>query len=407
MSTSVLTDMYNRPNNLVLASLRKNEIRCLDGHKVPIIPEGNATINPLVQGAFQHSTVPDVRFARDGRFLCSGGYDKTFRVWDTETGECLDTKKTGTNVLTMNKSGPRAEFVAAALQEPEVGIPGRIRVYGISEEGRVSGEVDLVPSVVNFQPACLTFDPAGRGESLVAGFCGSNAHKRWGGLCLFDIATQKQKHALQWSSSAHTDVFWHHSGMIVAASTPRKYVKPPIRSEIRLFREGNKKPIMELGTPQYDLNHVSMSPCGNYVTASGTDNCTLVWDIRSGNYRPLYQLEHGKSIHSTQPLQSTLVFNERRDEGVCGVAWLNNRTLLSGGTDGVVKAWDLGLGKPFLKDIVTMQSCVTTFKMSPDQLTLAVGDGTGHIKTVTAAQAIHTGSELPKFKTIRVGGDDD
>lgn len=86
---------------------------------------------------------------------------------------------------------------------------------------------------------------------------------------------------------------------------------------------------------ELDVNAVTFSPCERYVTCSGEDNQTLVYDRR--NYKVVHMLRH------TRPAAY------QAQQGVTSAKWVNGTNLLiTGGEDGV-NIWDLESTKPLVK----------------------------------------------------------
>ena len=86
-----------------------------------------------------------------------------------------------------------------------------------------------------------------------------------------------------------------------------------------------------------DVNSVLFSPCGNYITCSCEDNCTLIFDLRMEKL--LHILNHDRP-NTRDP---------DNPQGVSTAQWLENSSMLiSGGEDGAVRLWDISLAQPLV-----------------------------------------------------------
>ncbi|KAL7748562.1 hypothetical protein RI367_005973 [Sorochytrium milnesiophthora] len=77
-----------------------------------------------------------------------------------------------------------------------------------------------------------------------------------------------------------------------------------------------------------DVNVVTFSPCGTYVSSSCVDNETVIFDSRFGR-SPL-----GRYRHNRDP-------SEIGHDGVTCISWLNGNLFGTGGTDGCVRIWNV------------------------------------------------------------------
>jgi len=103
------------------------------------------------------------------------------------------------------------------------------------------------------------------------------------------------------------------------------------------------------------------------VTSSGTDGSTIVWDRRFPD-RVLHKLKHGKP----------LVAEAADDAGTNCALWaVSSDRFYTGGSDGVVKIWDVRRGDPFINDFATLDGQVMSAAFSPSFDSLMVGACSG------------------------------
>jgi WD40 repeat protein len=121
-----------------------------------------------------------------------------------------------------------------------------------------------------------------------------------------------------------------------------------------------------------DPNSGRCSPCEIYVTASGTDGSTTVWDRRNPN-QALHNLKHGNSLMVHIDGNPDI-----DDTGVTCAFWgPTNDRFYTGGSDGAVKAWDIKRGDPFIRDFAMLNSQIMSGAFSPEHDMLIIGECSG------------------------------
>ncbi|KAI9146597.1 WD40-repeat-containing domain protein [Paraphysoderma sedebokerense] len=135
-----------------------------------------------------------------------------------------------------------------------------------------------------------------------------------------------------------------------------------------------------------DVNYVTYSPDGRYITSSATDNTTVVIDLR-----------FPKTILHTF---SHITSSTSDGDGVRGITWLSNDELATGAEDGFVRFWDVryssqppSLEKVDPNDLEAhvgmLQSGagdISTMKFNNDKTVLAIGTGQKALTVYTASR---------------------
>lgn len=136
----------------------------------------------------------------------------------------------------------------------------------------------------------------------------------------------------------------------------------------------------------YEVTSVSFSSCGTYFSASSTSNNTLVWDTRLvptnvrdmplGNFfsardvrliRPLHCLSHGKQMPTAEHTGQLPGHVEEGDQGVNDARWLQKGpVLITASGDGSIAMWDVNLGMPCIRHLVSHTRCVNTVAVAPN-----------------------------------------
>ncbi|KAJ0972502.1 hypothetical protein J5N97_020461 [Dioscorea zingiberensis] len=143
----------------------------------------------------------------------------------------------------------------------------------------------------------------------------------------------------------------------------------------------------------YKVTSASFSSCGTYFNASSTSNNTIVWDARlmpmnreqmhtekshQGSdmhyLRPLHCLSHGNQMPTAEHSGQLPGHVDEGDQGVNDARWLHKEPILvtvSG--DGSLAMWDVTLGQPSVRHIVTHSRCANTVAVSGNDEYLCSG----------------------------------
>lgn len=143
----------------------------------------------------------------------------------------------------------------------------------------------------------------------------------------------------------------------------------------------------------HEVTSVSFSGCGTYFTASSTSNNTLVWDTRflpmnhghvsldascQSNdlrfFRPLHCLSHGKQMPTAEHAGQLPGHVDEGDQGVNDARWLQREpVLVTVSGDGSMAMWDVALGQPCVRHIISHTRCANTVAVAPNDGYLCTG----------------------------------
>ncbi|CAN6464777.1 unnamed protein product [Victoria cruziana] len=142
-----------------------------------------------------------------------------------------------------------------------------------------------------------------------------------------------------------------------------------------------------------EVTSVSFSSCGTYFHASSTANNTLVWDTRlvpmnhgpmpserplpvngSSSMRPLHCLSHGKPMPTVEHAGQHPGFVDVGDQGVNDARWLNRESILvTASGNGSIAMWDVSLGQPCIRYLISHTRCANTVAVAPNDAYLCTG----------------------------------
>ena len=141
-------------------------------------------------------------------------------------------------------------------------------------------------------------------------------------------------------------------------------------------------------TNEYDSNVIAFSPDDQYIALGGVGNKVWVFDTRYEN-KPLQMLSH------TTPNDGL------RYEGINGIQWINSNMILTGGSDGIVKLWDINKSEnssTCLKyKFPEHDSPITCIRADEDLNYLSVGVSTGRVYLYSTDQAVLNNKDNIRF----------
>ncbi|KAL8655261.1 MAG: hypothetical protein Q9226_003115, partial [Calogaya cf. arnoldii] len=403
---------YNRPNNLLFGQLKSNTISELPDHCIerprPETIQSGPNSNQAVYDACDplvYKTVTSVQFSPSGSLLYTASHDSTAKIWDVsgvELPNCISTLPHNAGVTSLEVSTYYTQVFATAAKS----IDDSIRVYRPTGESQAeyqftsfSSERALKHPSQQMFPECLRWGLApGSQHLLLGGFhqWGDQdfSAARQGELCLWDVHAETSI-PVRPRTSAILAAAWHsRESIFITGSAPGSgtlsYPKVT-QSVVRLYDPRRTASFTaEFECPALDMQDITFHPFSDYVTAGCTDGTTYVWDCRNPD-NVLHRLRHG------DPLQE-LAFNEegipqikhreRVDSGVMLGIWSQDASLFyTGSSDGIVKAWDILRASEdvWVKDVAQLPAGVQSGALSPDGMSMLVGDAVGGVHVLSAA----------------------
>jgi WD40 repeat protein len=426
---------YNRPGNLLLCSTRQGTLRAYPDHRIPrtLVDRGENSTEAMrqSQSPWLYSSVVYSDFSRENGWAYTASFDGTVKIWKvSEPGDSM-------KLLGSWQHDGNVNFVVVSKHEKvataaDVSV-NSVRVYEINPADvsassyktyghRIGGadfELEETDKWAYF-PATIHWGLADQSKHhLLVGYSPRSLstddndipeeRRNTGAMRLWNTLTDAE---VAMSASVVQNVFavqWHPTRpvFVVATSVPRQHPDHRIQTQIRVFALSiNSSELIKFREEHYtiahnfslsefytsqqildcfssDINELTIRPNSlfySYITASTTDGKVYVYDTARGDL-PIHVLEHGEP---TEELNHTGE-REKEDVGVLFATW--GRTLsrfYTGGSDGVVKVWDLQRpGNPFIRDLVEATGPVSFGAFSPHFDKLAIGDASGRVFLIT------------------------
>jgi len=261
--------------------------------------------------------VNSVAISPDGRFVLSGSWDETLRLWDLATGQCLRTLKGHTERVNSVAISPDGRFALSGSHD------NTLRLWDL-ETGQclrtLKGHTDYVTSVA--------ISPDGR-----FGLSGSEEKT----LRLWDLATGQCLRILE----GHTS--WVYS---VAISPDGRFALSGSWDDtLRLWDLETGQCLRTFKGHTNWVDSVALTPDERFAISGSSDNTLRLWDLATGQCLRILE-GHTESVDSVTISP-------------------DGRFALSGSLDNTLRLWDLATGQ-CLRTLKGHTERVTSLAISPD-----------------------------------------
>ncbi|MBD2347034.1 WD40 domain-containing protein [Anabaena subtropica] len=330
LSKSVFTKNFSRisavafsPNGKILAASDANGKICLWRD----FAEGEQFLTCLGHIDW----VRAIAFSPNSSTLCSGGTDQNVKLWDVNTGECLQTFTGHPERVRTVAFSPQGEILASGSDDRTV------RLWSISDSKcyKVLREhTDAVLSVV--------FSPKGK---ILASASSDKTVKLW------NSRTGECVKTLQGHTSSVSSVVFNLDGQTLVSGSDDQTVKLWSILDGKCLRtfKGHSDPVRS----------VAFAPNGN-ILASGSDDRTVkLWNFHTG--------ECVKTLQGHTSFVWSVVFSP------------DGQTLVSGSDDQTVRFWDVNTGQS-LRNLQGYNNGVWSVAFAPSGQTILSSSNDQNLK---------------------------
>ncbi|CAJ0836627.1 19591_t:CDS:2 [Entrophospora sp. SA101] len=377
---------YNMTGNLQLFDARKGTVYYLQGH----YDHHTETTNEKLW-----KSVTDVKFSQRGKFIYSCSTDKKVIIWSSigkedqictplATVECEDT---------VNRIAVKHDKSKVTYQFASCDNSGSITCFSLNaDEGnsykldknilQMKTKITTAPPIVDIVYGVDYFD-----QTIVAGFEGVESQKD-GFIRLWDIETKRKLTDYKIGSNNSVSCLgMSASGYRVACGVTSTSDQVRSDGNIRLIELASSEKKM-FQTNEYDSNVIAFSPDDQYIALGGVGNKVWIFDTRYEN-KPLRMLSH------ITP-NDGLIY-----EGINGIQWINSNMILTGGSDGIVKLWNINKSEnssTCLKyEFPEHDSPITCIRADEDLNYLSVGVSTGRVYLYSTDQTVLNNRDNIRF----------
>jgi len=230
-----------------------------DGVRVGESPVPGLTLRRILRG--HTNRLKRIAWSPDGRFLASGSYDRTIRIWDVARGECKAVLEGHEDDVNCVAWSPDGRFLASGSDDRT------IRIWDVAHgecKAVLEGHEDNVNSVA--------WSPDG--HKLASGSSDKT-------ICIWDSLNGNELHTFKDHTDYVRDVAWSLNGKRLASSDDN--------GNILIWDEESEFVLKRLEGHANWVNSLAWTLDGRRLASGSNDNTVRIWNVETG--KKLYALE--------------------------------------------------------------------------------------------------------------------
>ena len=306
----------------------------------------------LVLQTGHNKVVTAVVFSPDGRWVASGSFDDTIKIWDFETGRELRSFIGHSGAVKALACSTDGKWLASG------GNDGTVRIWEV-ESGREIRNLDIHEGSIE----AVAFSPDGR--RIASGGSGNT-------IFIYDTGTGKELAKLSDNVGSITALTFSPDGRLLASGSADRTVK--------IWDAEKGKQIRELKGHTEKIDVLRFNATGEMLASAGPDKTVRLWKTSSGREIASLKGHAGR---------------------ITAINFIDDVQLMSVDTSHLIKFWNTSakretatIGKPASSDDESESAVFST-----DGRFIAAGSGDG---TVTLSDA-KTGDKLRKLENHTSG----
>ena len=355
------------------------------------------------------SNVDFAAFSPNGRFIVSGSFDRTIKIWDAETGREIRTLKGHSDLVHFAGFSPNGRLIVSASSD------STIKIWDAetgSEIRTLKGHLGRVFSAT-FSPNGLTIVSAsddttikiwdtetGREIRTLKGHSDRVRSAAFSPNGKSIISASIDKTIKIWDAETGWEprTLKGHSGPVLAATfSPNGLSIVSASDDIKIWDAQTGRVIRTPKRHSYFVNSASFSPNGISIVSGCSDHTIKIWDAGTGDeIRTLKGHSHLVNFAAFSP---------------------NGLLIVSASVDKTIKLWDVQTGRE-TKTLKGHSESVLSAAFSPDGLSIVSGGYDNTIKIWNAetgketrtlkghSDTINTATFSPNGRTITSASDD-
>ena len=292
--------------------------------------------------------ITSVDVSSDGKYLVTGSYDQTAKLWDFESGQLIHTFKSDANWVRAVKFSPDCPSSKEGKSFLTAGDDHIIKLWATQSSKLVRefiGHTDSILSV-DFSPNC---------QEILSG-SGDKTAILWNAQTATQIETfqhndvvtsvrfspngkriltcSKEKKAVLWDYQPQKRIREFSCYSIGEFSINGKFVftnSGPNGELVEMFDAKTGQSIKKFKGHRAQINAIALSEDGKHMATGSSDHTAIIWDIETGQAKKIIEA-HNFAIYS-------LVFTPMIE---------NKQYIITGSRDYTAKMWDAQNGQ-FIK----------------------------------------------------------